>query len=115
MNLTTVMNEILDVKIDTIITTLKNISGQIFFLNFMLIMIFFTGLGTENVNVVNSSINVKTETKDDTPILYCSGENIFYFQSTYTVVVDDKNKPKKCDEKNTTYKYDSYYKDYRKY
>lgn len=97
--------------LDSILKTLKYISGRLLFLNFMVIILVFANIGVENVKVINE---VKTETvKEDVPNLYCSSDNIFYFESTFTVVVDDKNRPKKCSEKNTTYKYDRYYSDYR--
>ncbi len=100
-------------KIDKIISILNYLPGQLFFTNILLILILFTNLGTENVNVTNS-IKLKNDSTLNIPKLYCSMDNILYFQSTYTVVVDDKNKPKKCTDKNSIYVYDEYYKDYIK-
>lgn len=99
-------------KFDKLHNNIKYLSGQLFFMNFMLILIFFSSSGTENVNVTNT-VDVKSEYSNEIPLLYCSSDNIFYFESTFTVVVDDKNKPKKCAEKNKTYKYESYYGDYK--
>lgn len=99
-------------KIDKVIKSLGYLSGQIFFLNFMLILIWFSNIGVDSVNVTNT-VDVKSKYSNEIPLLYCSSDNIFYFENTFTVVVDDKNKPKKCAEKNKTYNYDSYYGDYR--
>ena len=99
-------------KFDKLHNNIKYISGQLFFMNFMLILIFLCNLGNENVNVVNT-VDTKTKYSNEIPLLYCSSDNIFYFENTFTVVVDNNNKPKKCQEKNKTYMYSSEYADYR--
>lgn len=99
-------------KFDKLHTSVKYLSGQLFFMNFMLIIIWFSNIGVDYVNVTNT-VDVKTKYSNDIPLLYCSSDNIFYFESTFTVVVDDKNKPKKCSEKNKTYVYSREYGDYK--
>lgn len=99
-----------------IVKSLKVISGQIFFLNLMVVLIFLSNLGTEEVEIVNKSIVVSKDENYSKPTLYCSNDRIWYFKETYTIVFDDKNKPKKCDQPNTIWVYDTnYINNYRLY
>ena len=105
-------------KFDKLHNNIKYISGQLFFTNLMLVLIFLCNLGDENVIVKNTVETVETadtqaKHSNEIPILYCSSDNIFYFKDTFTVVVDNNNKPKKCQEKNKTYMYSSEYSEYR--
>jgi hypothetical protein len=83
-------------------------------MNFILVLIFLCNLGNENVKVLNT-VDTQVKYSNEIPLLYCSSDNIFYFENTFTVVVDNNNKPKKCQEKNKFYKYSSEFGDYRVY
>lgn len=91
------------------IKLLSLISGQIFFTNLILVFIWLSNVGIENVSIVNQHINTKPINTYEKPILYCSPDKIWYFKETYTIVFDEKNIPKKCSQPNTIWEYDSRY------